>query len=152
MGIVGPAAGGVKQAEFHVLMGDETGLPGIARILETLDENASGLAFIEIEGPSEIQSLKQPSGVKVRWLFREGARAGSTTLLSEALLSITWPKDLNKVFFWSGCEHSSFREIHRFLRYELKLPRANQVLYSHWHRLLNEEQIVEIGGDAYLPE
>jgi len=26
------------------------------------------------------------------------------------------------------------------------------VLYSHWHRRLSEEQIIEIGAEAYLPE
>ncbi|WP_434063368.1 SIP domain-containing protein [Ochrobactrum quorumnocens] len=78
--------------------------------------------------------------------------AGMTTLLPDALVSVNWPEDLATVFFWGGCEHNSFRTIHRILRYELKLPRANQVLYSHWHRLLNEEQIVEVGGEAYVPE
>ena len=152
VGIVGPAADGFKRARFYVLMGDETGLPGIARILETLDEHATGIGFIEIEGPSGIQTLKKPSGFEVNWLFRGEAAAGTTTLLPKVLASVNWPADLDEVFFWGGCEHSAFRAIHQYLRYELKLPRANQVLYSHWHRSLNEEQIVEIGGEAYLPE
>src|SRR5690606_20520906 len=44
VGILGPAADGPKPAAFYVLAGDETGLPGIARILERLPRQARGLA------------------------------------------------------------------------------------------------------------
>ena len=54
--------------------------------------------------------------------------------------------------FWGGCEHKAFRAIHRYLRHDLGLPAARQVLYSYWHRTLSEEQIIEIGAPAYLAE
>ena len=50
------------------------------------------------------------------------------------------------------CEHKAFRAIHRYLRHDLGLPAARQVLYSYWHRTLSEEQIIEIGAPAYLAE
>lgn len=152
VGIVGPAAGGPKAAKFYVLAGDETGLPGIARIIEGLHEDAEGYAFIEVAGVLEIQQLIHPSGVQLNWLLRDGAAAGTTTLLPDAVRSVNWPADLNDVFFWGGCEHKAFRAIHQIVRRDIKLPRANQVLYSHWHRSLSEEQIIAIGADAYLAE
>lgn len=152
IGIVGPAAGGPKRAAFYVLAGDETGLPGIARILEWLDKDAQGVALIEIDGPAEEQSLAHPVGIELRWLHRNKAPAGTTALLAAAVQSLEWPSDLNQSFFWGGCEHKGFREIHRLLRNDVGLPRDRQVLYSHWHRTLSEEQIIQIGGDAYLPE
>ncbi|UDL87009.1 siderophore-interacting protein [Mesorhizobium sp. PAMC28654] len=136
VGIVGPAADGPKPAQFHVLAGDETGLPGIARILETFDRGVRGFAFVEIHGPDDKQPLVHPPGIEVRWLDREGAAPGTTTLLVDAVRSVAWPPDLQDSFFWGGCEHKAFRQIHRILRNEVRLPRERQVLYSHWHRSL----------------
>ncbi len=151
-GIVGPAAGGPRSAEFYVLAGDETGLPGIARMLEQLDGKARGIAFVEIHGAEEIQPLARPAGIELRWLDRKGAPPGTTTLLVDAVRSVDWPSDLGRSFFWGGCEHKAFRAIHRMLRLDVGLPRDRQVLYSHWHRSLSEEQIVAVGAEAYLPD
>lgn len=152
VGIVGPAADGPKPARFHVLAGDETGLPGIARILEQLDRDAHGFAFVEIDGPDEKQPLLHPPGIEIRWLDREGAAPGTTTLLVDAVRSVAWPPNLQDAFFWGGCEHKAFRQIHRYLRNEVRLARECQVLYSHWHRSLSEEQIIAVGAEAYLPD
>lgn len=152
VGIVGPAAGGPKPADFYVLAGDETGLPGIARMLEWLDAKARGVAFVEIDGPGEEQSLRRPAGVELRWLHRNGAAPGTASLLPDAVRSAAWPPALGQAFFWGGCEHRAFREIHRLLRHDIRLPRDRQILYSHWHRALSEEQIIAIGGKAYLAE
>ncbi|MGU3401161.1 siderophore-interacting protein [Brucellaceae bacterium D45D] len=152
VGVVGPAAGGPNPAKFYVLAGDETGLPGIARILENLDKDTQGFVFIEIDNPSEVQTLTKLPRMKVQWLYRHGAAAGTTRLLPDAVRSVAWPNDLDDVFFWGGCEHKAFRVIHRFLQHEVKLPRKQQILFSHWHRTLSEEEIIAIGGKAYLPE
>lgn len=152
VGVVGPAAGGPKPASFHVLAGDETGLPGIARILESLPADARGHAFIEVRDASEELPLAAPAGIALRWLHRDGAPAGATTLLPDAVRAVSWPKALDDAFFWGGCEHKAFRAIHRYLRHDLGLPADRQVLYSYWHRTLSEEQIIEIGAPAYLAE
>jgi NADPH-dependent ferric siderophore reductase len=152
VGIVGPAAGGPKPAEFYILAGDETALSGIARILESIDKNATGFAFIEVDNPLEMQSLVKPSNIEIEWLYRHGAPAGTMMLLPEAIRSVFWPHNLNDVFFWGGCEHKAFREIHRILRQKVKLPSERQVLYSYWHKALSEEQIIAVGAEAYLPD
>lgn len=79
-------------------------------------------------------------------------RASGLPCPAPAIRPVEWPINLEKVFFWGGCEHKAFREIHRILRKDIRLPREQQVLYSHWHRSLSEEQIIEVGGAAYLPE
>lgn len=139
-------------ADFLVLTGDETALPGIARILGQLDDNVQGLALIEIDGLTERQSLVRPVGMELQWLDRQGAKPGTTELLMDAVRSVVWPSELEKSFFWGGCEHKAFRAIHRILRQEIGLPRTRQVFYSHWHRNLNEEEIIAIRGKAYLPD
>jgi NADPH-dependent ferric siderophore reductase len=149
VGILGPAAHGPKAARFLVLAGDETALPGVARILESLDDAVEGHAFIEVSNDGERQELKKPANVNVRWLYRDGGPASPT--LADAVRSVRWPDDLQTAFFWGGCEHAEFRKLHRVLRDEVGLPRDRQTLHSHWHRRLSEEDIIRIGAKAYLP-
>lgn len=152
VGIVGPAAGGAKPASFYVLAGDETGLPGIARILESLPDGARGHTFVEVCDRLAELPLARPPGVQLHWLHRLDAPAGTTTLLPDAIRAMEWPATLDDVFVWGGCEHKAFRAIHRYLKDDLGLASSQQVLYSHWHRRLSEEQIIDVGGEAYLPE
>ncbi|MBS9478452.1 siderophore-interacting protein [Ancylobacter radicis] len=151
VGILGPAANGAKPARFYVLAGDETGLPAIARLLEQMEPTACGVAFIEVDTPADEVPLMRPASVDLRWLHRGGAPAGTTSLLPDAIRSVSWPEDLSRAFFWGGCEHKAFRQIHRHLRHEVGLPAERQTLYSHWNRTLSEDDIIAIGAEAYLP-
>jgi NADPH-dependent ferric siderophore reductase len=152
IGILGPAANGPKSAKFYVLAGDETALPGIARILEFISPEARGHAFIEVDTQADELPLKSPSGLTIHWLHRNGAAAGTTSLLQDAVATVDWPQDRQEAFFWGGCEHKAFSAIHHHLRKVVKLSKDRFVLYSHWHRTLSEEQIIEQGADAYLPQ
>lgn len=151
VGVLGPAANGTKPADFYVLAGDETGLPGIARLLEQMPPTARGIAFVEVDDPNDALPLAGPPGVEVTWLYRHGEPAGTTSLLADAVRSVIWPDDLGQAFFWGGCEHKTFRRIHRHLRHDVGLPAARQTLYSHWNRTLSEDDIIAIGAEAYLP-
>lgn len=90
--------------------------------------------------------------MQISWLHRDGASPGTTTLLEDALRDVQWPANPQRTFVWGGCEHKAFSAIHRHLKTEVKLPRDRFLLYSHWHRSLSEEEIIAIGGEAYLPE
>lgn len=152
VGILGPAANGPKPAEFYVLAGDETALPGIARILESLPSHAIGHALIEVDSKADEIPLQCPSGVTIHWLHRAGSGAGATTLLLDSISLVRWPENLQRSFFWGGCEHEAFSALYRHLKKDISLPRDRFVLYSHWHRSLSEEEIIVQGGEAYLPQ
>lgn len=151
VGMLGPAGNGPKPADWYLLAGDETGLPGIARILADLPEQARGVALVEVDGGEDEQPLRHPFGVELRWLHRTGLRPGPSTLLVEAVRDCAWPDDLASALFWGGCEFQAFRAIHRHLREVIRLPRDRRVLYSHWHRGMSEEDIIAVGREAYLP-
>lgn len=151
VGMLGPAGNGPKPADWYLLAGDETGLPGIARILADLPEQACGVALVEVDSDADEQPLRHPPGMELRWLHRAGAAPGTSNVLIEGVRSCTWPRDLVSAFFWGGCELQTFRQIHRHLREEVGLPRDRRVLYSHWHRGMSEEDIIAAGSKAYLP-
>jgi NADPH-dependent ferric siderophore reductase len=128
-----------------VLVGDETGLPGIARILEGLPESAQGVALIEVADAAEEQPLDGPHGVKVLWLHRNGAPAGTTSLLLDALRAVEFPSERDDIFAWVGAEYSAFRSIRGYLRTEIGLARAQMIAFSHWRHGMSEDDIVEVG-------
>ncbi|WP_117193401.1 siderophore-interacting protein [Rhizobium terrae] len=152
VGILGPAANGPKHAEFYVLFGDETAIPGIARILESLPTGVTGHAFIEVDAKADELALRCPNGISTVWLHRGGAEPGTTTLLEDALRAVHWPVMLETAFVWGGCEHKAFSAIYRHLKRNIGLSRDRFVLYSHWHRHLSEEEIIATGAEAYLPQ
>jgi NADPH-dependent ferric siderophore reductase len=67
----------LDDADFVVLVGDESALPAIAGILRDLPVDASGLALIEIPTPADEQPLVVPTGFEVRWLPRGGSAASA---------------------------------------------------------------------------
>ncbi|MGH6761160.1 MAG: DUF2218 domain-containing protein [Phyllobacterium sp.] len=134
VGMTGPGGGSIGEADWYLLAGDETALPAIGRILETLPETARGVALIEISEATEEQPLKRPSGFEVRWLYRKNAQAGTTTLLQDAVSAVEWPTDGSKLFAWAGCEHESFKAIRRYLRNERKMAREDHLVVAYWRR------------------
>ncbi|MGQ3027409.1 MAG: siderophore-interacting protein, partial [Ferrovibrionaceae bacterium] len=147
VGMIGRGAMGPRPANWYLLAGDETGLPGIARILEGLPDTAHGVALIEVADAAEEQALRCPPGIELRWLHRDGSRPGTTTLIIDAVRALPWPTQ-GSVFAWGGCEHTAFRALRDHLRRERVLPREAMVNYPHWRRGMSEEDIVSTGGEA----
>lgn len=148
VGIVGPAARGPRPADWYLLAGDETGLPGIARILEGMPASAKGTALIEVADASEEQELDGPPGIEVRWLHRNGAAPGTTRQIAKAVRELELPSARDGIFFWGGAEFSTYRDIRSYLRKEVGLPATQLVAFSHWRRGMSEEDIAKAGASA----
>ncbi|WP_072313242.1 siderophore-interacting protein [Agrococcus sp. Marseille-P2731] len=63
-----------------LMVGDESALPAIAGICESLDEGVRGTAVIEVGHRDDIQQFERPMNVDVRWIERGQARAGDAAL------------------------------------------------------------------------
>jgi NADPH-dependent ferric siderophore reductase len=115
IGCTGPIGRKIPDADFYLLVGDETAIPAIDRILEKLPASTKGVALIEADNADERQFLACKADIDIRWLHRDGAEAGTTTLLEDAARSVTLPRD-RKIFAWAGVESATAR-----------------ALRSHWH-------------------
>lgn len=60
-----------------LLAGDETAVPAISAILESLGPDASGAAFLEVPSAGDRLPLRHPAGVTVTWLVRDAAAPGA---------------------------------------------------------------------------
>lgn len=85
---VGVPSGGIEfapgPARRLLLVGDETAVPAIARILADLPPDARGVALVEVPLGADASILsvdtRGPAGVETVWLPRDGAPVGSLLL------------------------------------------------------------------------
>ncbi|PRZ05106.1 NADPH-dependent ferric siderophore reductase [Isoptericola sp. CG 20/1183] len=57
--------------DWTLLVGDETALPAVAGICESLPADARGIAVVEVPTADDQQDFRAPSGVEVRWVARD---------------------------------------------------------------------------------
>ncbi len=79
------------EADWHLLLGDETCIPAIFALLEALPKAARAFAFIEIGTAEDKQELAAAADVALHWLPRNGAAPGPSDLLSNALAGFAFP-------------------------------------------------------------
>ncbi|MCF3639299.1 siderophore-interacting protein [Rhizobium sp. TRM95111] len=137
LGMTGPGGGGFRPAGWNLLAGDETALPAIARILESLPADARGLAFVEVQDENEELPIRTPAGMEVRWLHRGKAAPGTTDLLLDAVRGVDWP-DKDR-YAWVGCEFQAFKQIRSYLRKDRGLGRDEHLAVAYWRRGENED-------------
>lgn len=137
VGIGGPGGRGLPPADFHLFAGDHSALPSIAAHLEHLPPNARGAALIELPGPDEEQDLPHPPGVSLTFLHRNGAAAGTTRLLQEAVLALPWPAE-PRVAAWIAAESQAAREIRAHLKGTRAMKPRDLVAVGYWRRGMSE--------------
>lgn len=71
-------------ASWHLITGDETGIPAIAHMLETMPAHARGRVLISIADPAHKMQLKVPENVEVDWLQPETDHLDPTLAAIEA--------------------------------------------------------------------
>ncbi|MBZ9603408.1 siderophore-interacting protein [Phyllobacterium chamaecytisi] len=134
VGMTGPGGGDVPEADWYLLAGDETALPAIGRILARLPSRATAVVRIEVDNPLEEQLLPSGANVDLVWLHRNGRKAGTTTLLQDAVKAVPFPTAGKRVFAWAGCEFAAFKAIRSYLRHERKLERERHLVVAYWRR------------------
>jgi len=134
VGLAGPGGGDVAAAEDYLLLGDETALPAIARILERLPAGARARVLLEVADAAERQALTSAAEVEVDWLFRDGRPAGSTTLLAEAAQALAPPARPERFFAWAAAEQAAIATIRDHWRGAWGLDRRRHLAAAYWRR------------------
>lgn len=134
VGILGPSGGKPGITDSYFMFGDETAIPAISRLLSELPADARGMVCIEVQNAEEVQQISHPARIEVRWLFRETAAAGTTTLLQDAFMALPKPA-LNEAYYvWVSCELSSCSVIRAHLRDNWKAHKSDYLVTTYWRR------------------
>ena len=132
-------------ADWHLLVGDEAGLPALSAALEALPPNAIGQAFIEISGPDDEVPLSAPDGVDVRWIYRGGRadlvpeeQAGDNAPLIAAVKESAWLPGQAQVFI-HGEAQAVMHNLRSYIRKERGVDAKWASISGYWRRGRTEE-------------
>jgi NADPH-dependent ferric siderophore reductase len=132
LGILGPRGSRVVEGslDWQLLIGDETALPSIARRLEEATAGERFVAFVEVDGPADEQAIETRAEAEIHWVHRNGAVAGATTVLEDALRSATLPSG---VFYTRAHgEANTLKSIRRYLVGERGIDPGLAAFSGHW--------------------
>jgi NADPH-dependent ferric siderophore reductase len=95
--------------DWHLMVGDDTALPAIARRLEELPEGKRVVVVVEVDSPADKLTFDTRTDASVHWVYRSGTEAGTADLLSQALREIDFPR--GDYYAWVACESSAAKAL-----------------------------------------
>ncbi|WP_329012697.1 siderophore-interacting protein [Streptomyces sp. NBC_00690] len=116
--------------DWLLVIGDETALPAIGRWLAEMPAGTRARVLIEVGEDSHRQDLPTEADAEITWLSRQGAPAGTTTVLEDALRGVEWLP--GEVFVWAAGEAGALKGIRRHLASERKVPRDRTHITGYW--------------------
>ncbi|MFG1800987.1 siderophore-interacting protein [Micromonospora carbonacea] len=122
-------------ADWHLLVGDESALPAIAAALERLPAGAPARVFLEVADAAEEQPLPSKGDVELTWLHRGDRPVGEALVAAVRALDFP-PGDVHA--FVHG-EATFVRELRRLLRVERGVPRERLSISGYWRRGMDDE-------------
>jgi NADPH-dependent ferric siderophore reductase len=110
LGIAGPKGSFMVPTGFdwHLLVGDDTGLPAIAKRLAELPAGARAEVLMEVDSHADHIPLPSLADVNVVWVHREQHQS-----LLDALAQIRMPS--GHFYSWIACESAQAKAMHAFL-------------------------------------
>lgn len=104
LGVGGPRGSFILPTDFdgHLLIGDDTALPAIARRLAELPARAPVLVLAEVDSPVDEQVFETAADMTTVWLHRQSRTQATQSLLLERLKTLTLPR--GDIHAWIACE------------------------------------------------
>jgi NADPH-dependent ferric siderophore reductase len=134
----GPAGGFLPDAEadWLLLVGDESALPAIAASLERLPEGTLAVARVLCDGKDHELELSCSGELDLEWVHRTHGD-GDDLLLADALREIPFPRGRVQAFVHG--EATEIREIRRHLLVERGLTRQDMSCSPYWRSDMTDE-------------
>ncbi|ASZ12208.1 siderophore-interacting protein [Chitinophaga pendula] len=128
------------EADWYLLVGDQTALPVISVILETLPAHAKGIALIEVPGRAEEQEIRtQANDMIISWLHNP--HPGTGTLLADMVQQVLLPdKTQQSRFIYAAAETASIKAIRHYLRKEQDVDSQELDAYAYWKYGVSEDR------------
>ncbi|MFJ3406541.1 siderophore-interacting protein [Promicromonospora sp. NPDC090134] len=120
--------------DWTLLVADESGLPAVAGICESLPDDARGLALVEVPTAADTQEFRVPSGVELRWVVRSDADPqavpGQVALAELCALDLTGRA--GDVYAFTIGESALATGARRHLVGERGVPKAHVDFVGYW--------------------
>jgi NADPH-dependent ferric siderophore reductase len=128
--ISGPGRGYTidRAAAAFILAGDETAIPAIGQLLETLPNDRSVQVIIEVRHPAAQLRLSDHHPANVDWLEPAPGTAPGAALFQAVAAAVIEPNTV----VWAAGEAAAMQRIRRHLFDERDLPRAAVTARGYW--------------------
>jgi NADPH-dependent ferric siderophore reductase len=140
IGFAGPRTHwkGRNGAGWWLLVADETGLPALLAILETLPTGHRAIALAEVSDDGERQEVETAADAELIWLDRDGRPPGTTSVLIDALAELELPEGPGRV--WGGGEAMAMRAVRDDLGAR-GIPRRSMQAMGYWKHDTTPEEM-----------
>ncbi|WP_180687561.1 siderophore-interacting protein [Streptomyces gossypiisoli] len=133
-----------EDTDLVVLWGDETALPAVAAILESLPAGQRVRVWLEVHDAGDIQDLATEADAEVTWLVQDAGRAESSPMALGALRAAQLPP-AEHPYVWIAGESSCVKELRRHFVGERGVDRRRVTFVGYWRQGLTEEQLRDRG-------
>ena len=130
-------------ADWFYFIGDLTGLPSIAGLLEEIPHAAQGEVLIFIPDHQDKQALNIPKGINCRWVV-DDPRENFISLVD----SVSRPKTDNVCYFVAG-ESTRTLQIKKHLLSKWHVDKSRLYASGYWKCGLSEEQHKIVKKDMF---
>lgn len=140
VGFAGPRTHwtGRDGADWSLLVADETGLPALLAILETLPAGHRATAIAEVADDGERQEVESAADLELVWLTRAGRPPGTTSVLADTLAVLELPEGRGRV--WGGGEAMAMRAVREAMG-ERGVPRRSMQAMGYWKHDTTPEEM-----------
>jgi NADPH-dependent ferric siderophore reductase len=132
------------EADWHLLVGDESAVPAIAASLEAIPADALAVVRLVCDGPEHEIELSGPSKLDLTWLHRTGT-PDDADLLPAAVRDLVFPR--GRVHAFVHGEADEIRALRRHLLAERGLSRADMSCSPYWRRTMSDEAWRQVKRD-----
>jgi NADPH-dependent ferric siderophore reductase len=142
----GPSGGYApsSEADWHLMVGDESALPAIAASLDALPADAVAVVRLVCDGPEHELDLPSRARVDVRWLHRAGGPEDGELLVS-SVRDTAFPA--GEVHAFVHGEAEEIRSVRRHLLVDRGLTRAQRSCSPYWRRTMTDEAWRQVKRD-----
>ncbi|RZU24736.1 siderophore-interacting protein [Streptomyces sp. BK239] len=137
-----------EDTDLVLLWGDETALPAISSILESLPAGLRVRAWLEVHDAGSVRGLATAADAEITWLVRgEGDHTGAegdegSPMALGALRAARLPS-AERPYVWIAGESGCVKRLRRHFVGERGIDRRRVTFVGYWRRGLSEEQLRE---------
>jgi NADPH-dependent ferric siderophore reductase len=140
--LLGPAVADNRAIRFRpphdtdlvLLWGDETALPAVASILESLPAGQRARVWLETHDAGNVRELATAADAEVTWVVGEGSL--------DAVRATRLPAG-GRPYVWIAGESGSVKALRRHFVQERGVDRRRVTFVGYWRRGMSEEQLRE---------
>ncbi|WP_427890028.1 siderophore-interacting protein [Kribbella sp. GL6] len=136
LGIIGPQPGDQKtllysptDADWQLLAGDDTALPALTTIIESLPAGTTARAYVQVPDAGDVRDFDTAADLEVTWTIGAG--------LANAVGDSKFPG--GTAYAWIAAETALVRDLRRYLTKDLGWPSKPHYFGGYW-------QAGQVGG------